>query len=155
MLKHANDSPLYRTDLPKLVGSHKKASLPSYTRRLSSTFMELKVIQLANGCIFRWYGNILDVYVLILPTISKCKRIPRFFWEWLHVRKQSIPGRLSPPTRPGYEAIQYPTIFWIYSSNELIVWYCVLHVAAWSELPLHCSESVIQSMYTHQMNGGE
>ena len=29
------------------------ASLPSYTQRLSSMFMELKVIQLANDCIFR------------------------------------------------------------------------------------------------------
>jgi len=66
--------------------------------------MELKVIRLANGCIFPWYGNISDVYVLISPTISKHKRIPRFFWEWSRMRKQSIPGRLSPPTWPGYEA---------------------------------------------------
>jgi len=66
--------------------------------------MELKVIRLANGCIFPWYENISDVYVLILPTISKRKRIPRFFWEWSRMRKQSKPGRLSPPTRPGYEA---------------------------------------------------
>ena len=36
---------------------------------------------------------------------SKRKRIPRLFWEWSRMHKQSIPGRLSPPTRPGYEAI--------------------------------------------------
>ena len=53
-------------------------------------FMELKVIQLADGCTFQWHWNILDVYVLILPTISKHKRIPRFFWEWLCMHKQSI-----------------------------------------------------------------
>ena len=73
-----------------------------YTRRLS--FMELKVIRLANGYIFWWYRNISDVYVSILPTISKCKRIPRFFWEWWRMRKQSIPGHLSTSMRPGYEA---------------------------------------------------
>ena len=51
-------------------------------------FMELKVIQLANGCTFWWHWNILDVYVLILPTVSKCERIPRFFWEWLCMHSQ-------------------------------------------------------------------
>ena len=45
--------------------------------------------------------GISDVYVLILPTISKRKRISRLFWR---VREQSIPGRFSSPTRPGYEA---------------------------------------------------
>ena len=66
--------------------------------------MELKVIRLANGCIFWRYRNISEVYILILPTISKGKQIPRFIWEWSRMHKQSIPGHLSPPTRPGYEA---------------------------------------------------
>ena len=44
---------------------------------LSSTFIELKVIQLANSSIIWWYGNISDINVLILLTISKCKRISR------------------------------------------------------------------------------
>ena len=35
-----------------------------------------------------------------VPTISERKQIPRFSC----MRKQSIPGRLSPPTRPRYEA---------------------------------------------------
>ena len=93
-----------------------------YTRRLS--FMELKVIRLANGCIFWWYRNISDIYVSILPTISKCKRIPRFFWEWLRMRKQSIPGHLSTSMWPGYEAnpIGYSQLIvrsYIYIENSL------------------------------------
>ena len=49
--------------------------MPLYTWRLSSTFLKLKVIQLAN---FRWHRNITDVCILILPTISKRKRIQGF-----------------------------------------------------------------------------
>ena len=36
-------------------------------------------------------------------SISKRKRIPRFFWELSHTFKQSIQGGFSPPTWPGYE----------------------------------------------------
>ena len=43
------------------------------------------------------------MYVLILLTISIRKLIPRFFWEWLCICRQSIPGRLSSPTWPGYD----------------------------------------------------
>ena len=58
-------APCSITDLLKLVGSHKKTSSPLYTWQLSSTFMELNIIQLANGCIFQWLRN---VYILILQA---------------------------------------------------------------------------------------
>ena len=42
----------------------------------------------------KYIGRIV-FYVFILSTISKCKQIPRFFWEWLRMRKQSIDTRQS------------------------------------------------------------
>ena len=65
--------------------------------------------------------RISDVYVSILATVSKRKRISRFFWELSRMRKQSIPGRFSPPTQPGYEARANVTlIFWFYPPKHLL-----------------------------------
>ena len=46
--------------------------------------------------------------VLILLHVDKlCKRynFMKIQGKWPRMRKQSIPGRLSPPTQPGYETI--------------------------------------------------
>ena len=70
--------------------------------------IKLKVIQLANGCIFRWYGNISDIYVLISLAISKCKWIPRFFREWSRMCKQVIfllPRNLNTRLRAGIQVV--------------------------------------------------
>ena len=119
------------TDLPKLVVSPNKASSPSYTRWLSFTFHGVESIQPANGCTFQWYWNISVICVLILQTVSKCERIPRFFWELSHMRKQSIPARFSPPTRPGYEARHHHTncmglVSWAHSKCLCVIANCVL-----------------------------
>ena len=72
---------------------------------MSFTFYRVESIQQAHGCTFQGYGNISDVYVLILPPVSSVNEFLGFSGNYRTcVSSRYLPGRFSPPTRPGYEA---------------------------------------------------